>query len=134
VGLQTTDACTCVKPVKVTLSSAQILNSNTTPIELIPAPGANKVIVPLSIFISANYNTTQYTTNTSGRIILNDKVVSDLDISFAASGQYVTSIVVENDLVYDLINQPLEFDTQTGNPTAGDGTLDIYITYQIIDL
>jgi hypothetical protein len=101
---------------------------------LIAAPGVGKVIVPVSILIAATYNTTEYTTNASSRILLNDKVIADLDISFSASGQYVTSIIGENDLVYDLINQPLTFDTQTGNPTAGDSTVDVYITYTVITL
>lgn len=133
VGVQTDD-CTCVQTVKVSLSSAQILNSFTTPVELIAAPGAGKVINPLSVLVSATYNTTQYATNTSGRIILNDKVIADLDLTFAASGQYVTSVVIESDIVYDIINQPITFDTQTGNPTAGDGTIDIHITYTVITL
>jgi hypothetical protein len=45
---------------KVTLSAAQILSSNTSPVELLPAPGVGKVILVFDIIAFYDYGTTTY--------------------------------------------------------------------------
>lgn len=135
VGVQTDD-CTCVKTVKVSLSSAQILNSFTTPVELIAAPGAGKYINVLSLVQKNNFVTTPYATNTTARIEINDgtffSYYFETEIVFTATSIRKLLQVDEDDM--PVANLPLRFKTQTGNPTAGDGTIDIHITYQILDL
>ena len=57
-----------VQNIKVTLTSAQILDLHNTPVELIPAPGVNKFIQLLSIYTYLDFNTTAYVTSPSGAI------------------------------------------------------------------
>ena len=50
-----------VQTASVTLSSAQLLNLHSTPVQLVPAPGAGSIVKPLSITLqykagSAPYN------------------------------------------------------------------------------
>jgi hypothetical protein len=136
-AVQKADACTCVQTVKVSLSSAQILNSFTTPVQLIAAPGAGKSIVATSYLIIYPNGTTAYATNTTGYIAYDTDLVSDqlfgnFNLAIVSGEQNagraadVTRATFENKAIF--------FKTDTGNPTAGDGTIDLYITYQVITL
>ena len=136
VGVQTDD-CTCVQSVKVTLSSAQILNSFTTNIQLIAAPGAGKFIDVHSIVIKYNYVTSQYATNTSANIYIgnsNYTVCNNININFSENTLEKLAMIDNIAPLSDLANKALIYEAITGNPTAGDGTIDVYITYQIITL
>jgi hypothetical protein len=131
--------CACVKTVKVSLTSAQILNSNTTPIQLIAAPGAGKAILITNGLLKGNFVTTPYATNTNGVVrvganplfyqymgfLINftENIMSAL---FAADNTYIALASAEN--------TPVTYITEDGDPTAGDGTIDLYLTYQIITL
>jgi hypothetical protein len=134
LGVQTTDACTCVQTVKVSLSSAQILNSFTTPIELIAAPGAGKVIDVISARYKTTYNGTAYDTNTAGAIRFKGTPGISISLAFAASGISYTSYLPAISSPFDFENGAIEFGTTVGNPATGDGTIDIYITYTVITL
>ena len=136
VGVQT-DECTCVKTVKVTLSSAQILNSFTTPVELIPAPGAGKVIDFKSALIVLNYGTTPYATNINSVIWIFDDttpLINTFTIGASANTIHKRSAVDYTAALSSFENQAIFYQTEDGNPTAGDSTLDIYITYSIMTL
>lgn len=45
----------------VTLTSAQILALNATPVTIVPAPAAGMIIVPIGIYVQYNFNTIAYT-------------------------------------------------------------------------
>lgn len=136
VGVQTDD-CTCVQTVKVTLSSAQILNSFTTNIQLIAAPGAGKFIDVHSIVIKYNYVTSQYATNTSANIYIgnsNYTVCNNININFSENTLEKLAMIDNIAPLSDLANKALIYEAITGNPTAGDGTIDVHITYTVITL
>jgi len=127
--------CTCIKTVKVSLSSAQILDSNTTLIELIAAPGAGKIIDIINIIQKNTYIANEYETNTDS-IVFYGTALADvylLDLAFSSSGFFaIAKANVSNS--FDFENQPITFFTKAGNPTAGDGTIDLYISFQVISL
>lgn len=54
--------------VKRTLTSAEILASNGTPIVLVPAFGAQTIIDPVSVGLTLNYNSTTYAVATHFRL------------------------------------------------------------------
>ena len=122
---------------KVSLSSAQILALNTTPIVLVEAQGSGTVIEPLSVVFNLTYGTTTYATNTTAQIKYQ-----------AIAGNFITSSIISNtqdalnrvlpntSLTFTSIpiNTPLVIDIATGDPTTGDGTLDVYVTYVVITL
>jgi hypothetical protein len=135
-AIQKADACTCVKTVKVSLSSAQILNSNTTPIQLIAAPGAGKIIVCESIIINSTFVTTPYSTNLDGLFTLGSGSVLSISnmLDFSSNNIKQRRGTMGSENPSDVVNEALSYTTQTGDPTAGDGTIDLYITYQVITL
>jgi hypothetical protein len=52
-GVTVAQTAPSLRSIPVTLNTSQLLNLTTTPVELIPAPGAGLMIVPL--FVVANY-------------------------------------------------------------------------------
>ncbi len=127
--------------VKKTISSAEILNSFTSPITLVAAPGASKIIQVVSSFIVGfNWNSIAYATNTAASIGYYNAflftIVSDVFFSYTGDGSFyypTTSVGTSNLPATRIVNCPLVFQTKVGNPTAGNSTLTIYTTYTIID-
>lgn len=135
-----TDSFTTIYTTTVTLTSAQILSSYTTPIELISSAGTGKAIVPLRAIMKIDYGTTAYATNTNPAIYL---ASSNKNI-FLAAGSLAATLskifVMGLDTAYGATDEQIiedkavYFKTLTGNPTAGDSLITLYIQYIIIDL
>jgi hypothetical protein len=120
-----------------TISSAQILTAFSSPITLLPASGfANIVEVPLMFIVRYIAGGTPYATNTTGVFEYTGPTATVKTatktgmLTFAASGLDV--IMPDN---FNLSgsanilltpNFSLTFRTQTGNPTAGNGSMVIY--------
>lgn len=121
--------------VEVDITSAQILAMGSTPIELLPAPGAGKYYDIEEIILEYTYGTTAY---------------GNLPQPMPSMGNFYSEIVVgfltntNNDAVIirdfgresigvyqnNIINQSLTLgDFNASNPTLGDGTLRAIITY-----
>lgn len=121
-----------VMSVTRTLSSAEILDLFTTPVTLIPAQGANRVIVPNELIYKYNYGGTAYDTNGEPINILflgSNQVyrIGDSEIEGSAS-----IIGIESPSGVLVENTPLSIQAQTQNPTLGNGTLTITIYYRVI--
>jgi hypothetical protein len=122
-----------MKNIKVTLSSAQLLALNTTPIQLVPAV-TGKLLVPQFLFQKYNHASTPYTTSGLFRIGL-----GSITFGFAAFGAVITSADNAQGLNnfgysqgtsgFTYQNLPIIIGATTANPTGGDGTLDLYLTY-----
>ena len=125
--------------VSVAISSAQILAGNTTPVQLIAAAGAGLAIIPISAVVKYTYITAAYATNTSQVIYLdtlngsdNALILIQTMLSQAANKSAVRSAnspVDENSII---ANKALMWAIETGNPTAGSGTLSITVIYTTI--
>tara|TARA_R110002020_G_scaffold28732_4_gene91231 strand:- start:2948 stop:3460 length:513 start_codon:yes stop_codon:yes gene_type:complete len=124
------------KTLVKTLTSAELLNSFTTPIILLAAQGANKVIIPYgTVVYKTDFNTTVYDFtdafiqyestiyNTVTTTVLNAAADYISPSEVTATGG--TSIVGNNNLL---------FKASTGNPTQGDGTLTINLQYRIVEI
>ena len=121
---------------KTSLTTAQIGQLNTTPIKLVAAPGAGKVIVPISVVIRYNYGTAGMTGNRT------------LDIVQGSTSLYQwsnvlddtsTSIRLASDVSNDAVlteNEALSIKVPSGNPTVGTSTstVDVYTYYRILTL
>jgi len=141
IGLQNSLVGTYQYATK-TLTSAQILALNTTPITLIAAPGAGKAIVPSKVYCRLNWNSAAYTTSTVLIIKHNGAVdnsfrhnniltstVNIIDEFYSEFGGMSTTSstkILEN---ASLIIRP----SSASNPTAGNSTMDILVEYQILD-
>lgn len=123
---------------QTSLSSAQILAIYTTPIQLIAAPGAGKIIVPWTIIVDYTFGTSPY----SGGLYMYETTGSQMITSSNTINGSVNIIRIfmlyngqaTNNNVSVVDNAPLMVaGSGGGNPTGGDGTAKITVIYQIIN-
>lgn len=123
---------------KITIASADILTLNATPVELIAAPGAGKAIQVISVMGRMNFLTAPYATNTDLQIIDTaggGVLASDALILLGAVATLIATVPV-NDASATAVtaNGSVSAKVATGDPTAGSGTLDLYVSYKIVTL
>ncbi len=121
---------------KVHLKSVDILALNSTPIELIPAPGAGKFIEVLGVQGNLLFNSAAYATNTHLQIIdkvLGTEIAGDASALLAAVANLLGIICPVSSLTAVAIseNSAVDVTVKTGDPITGDSDMDIYITYKI---
>lgn len=122
---------------KVTLTAAQIKALNSTPVTLVPAPGAGKVVSIVEINGYLNYGTTQYTGNNNVELRYTDgsgaKVTGDLAYAWllGAASAAVKAVAAA---VTPVVNAAVVAAVPSANPTAGDSTVTLEIFYRIVTL
>ncbi len=141
IALQTSGTTSDVFFKFMTASSAEILALNSTPLDVIDAPGAGKAIVIETVTMKINNVVTPYATTTqlelvtdtatNGQLMDTAILVSTVDRAGAGfidsmSGTATTQ-VIENKKVVLLARG-------AGDPTAGDGDIELWINYRIINL
>lgn len=127
---------------EVTIPSADVLTLGTTAVELVPAQGANKIIVPTKILAEMDYNTTPYATQGEVDIFSGGtkhcySLPPDNGFLFGTVSRIVQGIVVSNTGATNtqyVANSPLEVFMQGGNPTAGDSDIIIRGWYKIVNV
>lgn len=135
VGGSTYQASDIPKSIKVSVSSAEILSLNTTPKELIPAPGAGKYIDIISAQFSLTYGTTDYSYSPSPSDVTLTYGTNQCSGRISLNASTTTFQVIPIASVYDIsTNTAVNFYCSTGNPTSGDSTVDIYLTYRVVTL
>jgi hypothetical protein len=131
-----------IQRVKVSLTPSQIQNLGTTPVELISAPGAGKVINILSVTSRVIFGTVAYNGTGGGlqisavggasfqatvnRFVINspsDAIVKNTISDNGTNGQLVENAAVE-----------ASWSTGGATPTVGDSNIDIFLTYETITL
>lgn len=130
---------TTMQTASTQLTSAQILVAHSSPIELIPAPGAGKLIVVHRYYL-AYASGTPYATNTDFSILYTD--ASGKSVSENLNLGSATDIVVNKaglDLSgspenLQLVNEPLVASVLAGNPTTGTGIIEAIVFYSVIDV
>ena len=123
----------------VNATSAQILASNTTRILIVPASGLNTINVISSITVTCTFGTTAYTGNTDVSVFFptsSHKLFFGIDLwGFAASGvSQLNNFNVAAQAFQYRANEDLFLETDTADPTGGDGTVKITVIYQTINL
>ena len=123
-----------VNRIKITLTSAQILALNTTPVTLVAAPGNGKFINVLSAVAKLNYNTTAYS-NVAVNLGL---VGTTQNLRTCTSFLDETATVRRNmtdatSSTGDQIptNAALQI-RSVADPTTGDSTVTFWVTYEIV--
>lgn len=130
----------------ITLTSAQILALNTTPIKLIPAPntlttagGIASVIIVEGITVKNTFNSIAYTGINNLEFRYTDgsgvKVTADIASTFINSAStaynHVAGIITS---FTPATNAPIVVVVPTANPGAGNGNLTFLIKYRIISI
>ena len=124
--------------LEIEISSAEILNSNTSPVTLLPQPGANKYYVWNGTF-EFTYGTIQYSHSgdlyvgasslKQGQAISSTMITQpkNLAVSFSSSGYSGSASIIGG------LNESIIYKSNTSDPKFGDGTIKIKIYYKIIN-
>lgn len=126
---------------KKTIATADVLQLNSTPIEILAAPGAGKAIELISWAISITFVSAAYVTNTDLQLKtdtaddaqgLSEGVLAST-VSRKLKGDFtIVAPVSTNTQIVE--NKALQVTVKTGNPASGDSDIIIYATYRIIRL
>tara|TARA_R110001606_G_C15370445_1_gene649473 strand:- start:1897 stop:2406 length:510 start_codon:yes stop_codon:yes gene_type:complete len=118
-----------------TLTTAELLNSFVTPIILVPAQGANKVIVPYGTVVYKSDFNTQAFNFTNATLQYDSVELNTVGTAILNTGSdYVGLSNITPGAASVAGNNNLLFKATTGNPTQGDGTLTINLQYRIVEI
>jgi len=132
------------REVEVTLTTAQILASNTTPIQLITAPWAGYAIAVEAVYSSLDYNSAAYATNTDLEIRYDGSAAGDGTGAECTMDSLNAILLLTADAVYRTpglgawldtaitINKGVTAITNTGDPATGNSPLTLKVIYRII--
>lgn len=108
--------------VSRSLSTAEILSANSSPVELVAAPGAGYAFIPYEAILVYDYNTAAFATNTDFFI----RVGTTNSLNYGAAALTNTSDAIfriaATNTSYSTAshaNQNINFFIDTGNPTGG---------------
>lgn len=130
-----------IQTASFSFSSAQILNLGTA-VQLLGSPGASSGYEIISAVYDYTFVTTPYATNTDLKL-WSISASDTIHYYTGALAQVASSTVSSNSVTimtdpktYGYIGKatPLFISVHGGNPTAGDGTLRVYLTYRILSL
>lgn len=127
------------KVVKVSFTSAEILDIFTTPKELVPAQ-ANKLYVPVSIFQNYIFGTVAYASQ-SWRIawdedLTNGTITVTTPLGNTTNTEGITALFPSISATTGIthVGKSLTASTPSTNPTDGNGTLEWYLVYNEISI
>jgi len=124
---------------KLTIATADVLHLNTTPIEIVAAPGAGYAIEVISASMKMVYNSATYATNTSLELLTtgatNSQASTTIKNSASTIRRFADATTLASATATQLVdNAALNVTVASGDPTAGDSDITIYVTYRIITL
>lgn len=124
---------------KLTIATADVLHLNTTPIEIVAAPGAGYAIEVISASMKMVYNSATYATNTSLELITagatNSQASTVIKNSASTIRRFADATTLASATATQLVdNAALNVTVASGDPTAGDSDITVYCTYRIITL
>ncbi len=135
------DSSSVILTLDRTISSADILTSNTNPVLLIESQGVGKAIEIISAFRHMTFNTTAYAGNTDLEIYTDTASLAQYNCigGLSAIGSrailFRRTISTSPSTDYQIrSNKGIYLRTTTANPTTGDSAIRIFITYRIITI
>jgi hypothetical protein len=129
---QTVNGCVCVKTAEVFITSAQVLQLNTTPITIIPAIVGFGVEL-LSVSLEVIYGSAAYATNTTlivGASGLFQQFEGDL--LWVTSSQVLTLLPALGGGIQ--ANTDIVVSVDTNNPATGNSDIRVRATYREVAL
>lgn len=131
----------------LSITSAQILQLNTTPLEIVAAPGADKVIELIAWSSSLIFNTSKYFVNTDlfiitdtadlpqGMMVLNsESILKSTASRILKGGLGLTGLFTSETDTQLIADKSLQVTVDSGNPTTGDSDIVVFVAYRIIDI
>jgi hypothetical protein len=121
---------------ELTIASADVLTLNSTPLTIVSAVSGYAIEV-VSASVKIDFNTTAYATNTFIQLITNGATTAQYGTGIlnatVATTKKLPEISTTTATTTQLIaNADLQVSVKTGNPTAGDSDITIFVNYRLI--
>ena len=133
-----------VTTVKVSLTSADILAlSPISLFELIPAQGVGTFINVLKVYFVYNFNSIQYTPSSGGgglQVLVGNAILGSIPVVTGSGVITGTNTILQRPPISNTTVSVVNYDNVAVNMYSnvsyynGDGTLDVFITYDVITL
>lgn len=127
------------KVQKTTITTAQVLQLNTTPITILNSDNPLTIKYPINIYIKRNVGT-GYTLATNSFRVINDygstmsTTLNPAILNLGQEGYLQSAIYLSQNWSGGTKNSLYKLQANVGNPTGGTGDLDVYVTYVEITL
>jgi hypothetical protein len=122
-----------ISTLKISINSSELLNLAVVPKLLLAGQGVGTVIRLMDASIAYNHNTTAYSPTQLRFTIGSVAIASNSALSLNSTGIAFNDVPAVNLTSAQSNNQALYL-TSISNPTGGNGTIDVFITYQVITL
>jgi hypothetical protein len=129
-----------LQTTSVEVSSAQLLDLDNTPVQIIPAPGAGKINVINHVTLTLDYNTTTYTVGAGAyRLVYGADTANLMELTtftnFIQATADAASVVIPNSVVAaDVgINAAINLTTTTA-PETGDSPITVHVAYREVTI
>lgn len=128
----------------VKIPTAQMLALNTTPVQIVPAPGSGLLIVPSLMVATLVFNSAAYSTNSSGASLKYGTAGAGTSVGMTLTQGFLQSssgtniqVVQASTTAYSPsnssdVNAPLTLIAATSDPTTGDSDLYVRVYFQIV--
>ena len=121
--------------VSLTIASADVLTLNTTPITLVGAV-AGYAIEVVNASVKVDFNTTPYATYTTIQLITDtatsQQANADIGATVTQIGKFRTTEAGSPSATQLIANKSLTVTVDSGNPTAGDSDITVFVNYRLI--
>lgn len=127
-----------MKHIKVSFTAAQIKTLATTPRELVPAPGVGYALEPVSCAVFYNYNTAAFNAVSGILEVFTDTGASqhlrtESSIIGGVADTFQRMYHQTGDIATIIENKSLKI-RALNDSTLGDGTIDVYLSYNVLIL
>ena len=121
---------------ELTIASADVLHLNGTPLTIVSAVSGYSIEV-ISASVKIDFSTTAYATNTFIQLITNGATTAQYGAGIinatVATTKKLPEISTTTTTTTQLIaNADLHVSVKTGDPTAGDSDITIFVNYRLI--
>lgn len=125
-----------IRVAEVTLSTAQVLAANSTPIEVVPAPGVGRANIPVIVIASVAFVSAAYATNTSLTVGYGGAGIITITGILAATSSKVAMAAGTVPAVTTATaqNAAINVSVATGNPITGDSPVTVSVMYVTVNL
>lgn len=118
---------------KFILTSNEIKNMYSSPVDFLPNPGAGKVLLLTSLVLDLEFNSVAYSGNQVIQFKMNgNNVASDSTILASTSSKIKYLVASGNSTLTE--NTGITITTNSANPADGDSPITIYYEYRILTL